>query len=115
VSERDGIEALRYQLMHVMFDARRVAVIDPTLRDPRGQPDALVRLAQQDAASVGTEASTIESPDHQTTSQGMKLKPLASTLCLQGCFLVGWRNLLIAQPLCHGKQPFSTPSVTFLE
>ena len=73
VSERDGMEALRHQLMHAMFDARRIAVIDQTPRYPRGQPGALVDLAEQEAAGVGVDASTIESPGHQTTSQGVKL------------------------------------------
>ena len=113
VSKRDGIEALRHQLMHAMFDARRVAVIDQTPRYPRGQSGALVDLAEQDATGVGADAPTIEPAGHQTPSQGVKLELLTSTLCLQGCFLAGWRNLLIAQPLCHGKQPFSTPLVRF--
>ena len=62
---------------------------------------------------VGADASTIESAGDRTPSQGVKLKRLASTLCLQGCFLVGWLNLLIAQLSCHEEQPLSTPLVRF--
>ncbi len=96
-----------------MFEARRVAVIDPTPRYPRAQPDALVALAEQDATGIGADAPTLESSGDQATSQGVKLKRLTGTLCLQGCFRLVWPKRLIPQPLCHWKQPFSTFLVRF--
>ncbi len=75
--------------------------------------DALVALAEQDATGVGADVPTIESSGDQAPSQGVKLKRLTRTLCLQGCFLLVWPNPLIPQPLCHRKQPFSTPLVSF--
>ena len=101
------LASLRLQLVHVMFDARPIAVIDEASRHSRRHPGALVHLAKQHAAGVGADAPTIEASGDQTSSQGVKLKLLASTLCLQGCFLHVWPKRLIAQPLCHRKQPFS--------
>jgi len=113
IAESDSIDSLRHQLVHVMFDARSIAVIDEASRHSRRHPDALVHLAKQHAAGVGADAPTIEASGDQTSSQGVKLKLVASTLCLQGCFLHVWPKRLIAQPLCHRKQPFSTPFVSF--
>lgn len=53
-----------------------------------------------------------ESAGDQASSQRVELKLLVSTLCLHGCFLVGWLNLLIAQLLCQEEQPLSTPLVS---
>ena len=111
IPERDPVDPLRHQFMHAVFDARPIAVIDQTPRHSRRQSDALVGFAQQYATGIGTDAPTIKSPRNQSPSQGVKLKLFASTLCLQGCFLLVWPKRLIAQQLCHWKQPFSTPLV----
>ena len=113
VSQCKSIYPLRYQLIYAVFHACRITMIAKTLRQSSRHPDALIYFAQQYAASVAADASTIESTRHRTSSQRVKLKLLPSTLCLQGCFLVGWLNLLIARLLCHGKQPLSTPLVSF--
>ena len=113
VAQRQRIDALRHQCVHIVFHTQPIAVIDKTPRQPGRQSDALVHFAQHYPARVGTEPSTVKSPRHRTTSQGVKLQLLAATLCLQGCFLVAWPNSLIPQLLCHEEQPFSTPSVKF--
>ena len=81
-----------------------------TMEDER--PSVGARLRHRPAypntdACVRADASPIESTRHHTPSQRVKLKLLASTLCLQGCFLVEWPNCLITRTLCHEEQPFS--------
>ena len=88
-------------------------MIDKTLRQSSRHPDALIYFAQQYAASVAADASTIESTRQRTSSQRVKLQLLATTLCLQGSLPVMWPKRLIALTLCHEEQPLSTPSVRF--
>ena len=113
VTQRQRVHALRQQRAHVMLDARRVAVIDETPGQPFRQPDALVHFAKQQTAAVGTHVPTVEAARYPAPSKRVKIKLIVATLCVQGCFLFVWRKRLIAQPLCHRKQPSSTPSVRY--
>ena len=88
LTEPDGLEALRHQFMHVGLDARWMTGIDKALRYARRDPNALIDLPQETAAGVRTDASAVESTRHRTSSQGVKLKLFAATLCLHGCFLL---------------------------
>ena len=113
ISQRKPVDALPDKLLNAVLNARAITEIGKTLRQPRGQPDPNIRLANQHPTAVGTDATAIEPTRHRTPSQGVKLKLLASTLCIQGCSPFDWHKRLIAQSLCHEEQPFSTPSVRF--
>ena len=113
VTQRQRVHALRQQRAHVMLDARRVAVIDETPGQPFRQPDALVHFAKQQTAAVGTHVPTVEAARYPAPSKRVKIKLIVATLHVQGCFLFVWRKRFIAQPLCHRKQPSSTPSVRY--
>ena len=45
ISESESIDSLRHQLVHAVFDARRIAVIDEASRHSRRHPGAFVHLA----------------------------------------------------------------------
>jgi hypothetical protein len=67
----------------------------------------LLNFAQQQSTTVRTDLATVKLTHHRTPSQAVKFQLTCSTLCLhKAVFLLGY-NVLIAQVLCHEKQPFS--------
>ena len=80
IAKRDPIEPLRYQFLHAVFNARRIAVIHKARRHPRRHPGALVHLPQKDTPGVRTDATAVKSAGYLATPKGVKFELLSGTV-----------------------------------
>ena len=86
VAQRQRMHALRDQRAHIVFHARRVAVVLEATRQSPGQIDTPVHLAQQQATAVRTHVAAVVAARHQTPSKRLEIELCAVTLCVQRLF-----------------------------
>ena len=86
IAQRQRVHALRDQRAHIVFHARRVAVVLEAARQAPRQIDTPVHLAQQQATAVRTQVAAVVAARHQTPSEGLEIELCAATLCVQRLF-----------------------------
>ena len=111
IPQRQPVEPLSDQLLHRVLDQPRVAMIREAIRELLDDPNPLLHLAQQQAATVRGDRSTVEPPHNLTLKMMVKREGLLVTLCRHRA--VSWvaHKVLFAKSLCTKRQPVSTPMV----
>src|SRR5580658_10388468 len=79
-----------------MLDPIRIPAVEKTLRQPRQQIQALVGLAQQEGATVGTDRAPVKPRHDLTLSTGFKSEAGLVTIChSRGRLLFVLKHLLV--------------------
>ena len=107
IAQRQPHHTLLDQRLYGVFDLIGVPIIDETAGQPLQDMGALLNFTQQQATTVRTDLATVEFTHHRTASKTVKFQLACSTLCLHKAVFLRRLNVLIAQVLCHEKQPFS--------
>ena len=107
VSQRQTVDPLRDQLQDGVLDQVLVPSVEKTPGQTWEQIQALVGLAQQQRATVGTDRAAIESGHNLPRTAVFKSEAGLGTLChSEGRLFLG-ANCCLQTQLCHGRRPFA--------
>src|ERR1017187_2215547 len=88
VAQRQSVQPLRHQLLHLMLHEARTAPIDKTSHQPTSQDDRTVGLPQQQDPTVARDESPAKVGYDLPRAQALKLERSLLTVCLSlGAFL----------------------------
>ena len=89
------------------LDLLLIPAVEKTLRHPGQQIEALVGLAQQQRATIGTDCAPVETGHDLTLPAGFEFEAGLVTLChSEGRPLFG-SNCCVETQLCHEGWPFA--------
>jgi len=92
----------------MMFNLIRVPIIRKTPGQSLQDMGALFNFPQQQSTTVRTDLATVKFTHHHTASKTVEFQlTCITTLCLHKAVFLLRISILIAQVLCHEKQPFS--------
>jgi hypothetical protein len=94
IAQRDADDALHHHGLDLVLHQLGGACIGEAGREPLGQPDRPVGLAQQQRAGVRGDRATIEGGNNVAAFDGWKFKQGGVTLCRH------WGVLWIREKLC---------------
>ena len=105
ISQRDGHDSLRNQLLQLMLHLTRLPVVSQTTRQRRSQPQAPLGSLQQNRSAIGTALPLVKLRDHWSIKNIWKKK----TVCC-GMFGQAKASLLVSnlprQRICTIARPF---------
>ena len=107
IAQGQAVDSLREHLQDRMIDHVLIPAVEEALCQARQQVEALVGLAQQERAAVGTDRSAVETGHDFPRSQRFKSEAGLATLChSEGRPLFG-ANCCLETQLCHEGRPFA--------
>jgi hypothetical protein len=111
IAQRQTVDSLREHLLNRMLDLVLIPAVEKTFCQAREQVQALIGLAQQERAAIGTDRPAVEPGHDFPSSGGFKSEAGLVTLChSEGRPFFG-SNCCVETQLCHEGRPFANSLV----